>query len=58
MKRPRKTKLNIIEKKSVYYSYICPFCKTIFNEYGSYENVVRIKCSHCENEIIFYRSKR
>lgn len=52
-KNPKETIRIKKEYITYYYEYSCPFCKTTFNVHGLGEEVLVIKCSHCNNKIKF-----
>ena len=51
-KKARPTTVYTEGYKAERYAYLCPFCSTQHLDYSLSTDVVRIKCSHCYNEII------
>jgi len=51
-KNAKSTKVFRCEYTAVRYEYICPFCHTQHINYSLDEDVVRLRCGECKNEII------
>lgn len=51
MKRPKRAVVDLEIIKTTRYSYRCPHCKT-YNIGGFDDDCIRIRCGHCEQEVI------
>ena len=55
--KAKQLKVEYKEVKSLVATYVCPTCRTYFEDHQMNERIIRFKCSNCKQALIVKEQK-